>query len=156
MLGGLVYMPTSSSQSSTSQKQVDFNRDILPILRASCFSCHGPDKQRGGLRLDRPKDALKGGVSGVALLPGKSGDSLLVKRITGQEEPRMPMGAVPLSSRQIDLIRAWIDEGADWRDSAAGEVHWAYLKPVRPNLPKVKNKAWPRNPIDYFVLARME
>lgn len=156
MLGGLVYTSASPPQSATSQKRVDFNRDILPILRASCFSCHGPDKQRGGLRLDRPEGALKGGVSGAVLLPGKSGDSLLVKRITGQEEPRMPMGAAPLSSRQIALIRAWIDEGADWRDSEAGEGHWAYLKPVRPDLPKVRNKAWPRSPIDYFVLARME
>ena len=115
----------------------------------------------GGLRLDSSK-ALEGGLSGKAILPGKSADSLLVKMIGGQiEGKRMPMTGDPLSDEQIALIRRWIDDGASWPGESAGasepdQKHWAYVPPVRPSLPNVKNKSWVRNPIDQFVLARLE
>lgn len=115
----------------------------------------------GNLRLDSRK-AFEGGFSGQAIIPGKSAESLLVKMIAGQVEgKRMPMAGEPLSAEQIGLIRAWIDQGASWPEDLAESAgterrHWAYLPPVRPKPPEVKNRAWLRNPIDAFVLARLE
>ena len=114
----------------------------------------------GGLRLDSSR-ALAGGLSGKVILPGKSAESPLVKMIGGQiEGKRMPMTGDPLTGEQIGLIRRWIDDGAAWpEDSAAIEPenkHWAYVSPVRPALPEVRSKSWLRNPIDQFVLARLE
>jgi hypothetical protein len=115
----------------------------------------------GGLRLDSPK-ALAGGLSGKVILPGKSAESLLVKMIGGQiEGKRMPMTGDPLTGEQIGLIRRWIDDGAWWpEDSEAASdqdhKHWAYVPPVRPVLPEVKDRGWVRNPIDLFVLSRLE
>ncbi len=136
--------------------KVDFGRDVLPILKASCLQCHGAERKEGGLRLDQKMLAMRGGVSGADIVAGKGAQSKLVQRIVGAGGlPRMPIGFAPLSSRQIAAIRAWIDQGADWPDSASAK-HWAYVKPVRPVLPKVKNAGWVRNPIDNFVLARLE
>jgi len=115
----------------------------------------------GGLRLDSSK-ALAGGLSGKVILPGKSAESLLVKMIGGQiEGKRMPMTGDPLTEEQVGLIRRWIDDGAAWpEDSAAAagqdHKHWAYVPPGRPSLPEVRNSSWVRNPIDLFVLSRLE
>jgi len=140
---------------------VDFVRDVRPILRAHCLKCHGPEKPKGQLRLDVRLLALKGGVSGKVILPGKGGESPLVKLLLEEDaEARMPQKAPRLAREKIDTLRRWIDAGAAWPDEAAGEArlekHWAYVKPVRPALPKVKNTAWVRNPIDGFILARLE
>jgi mono/diheme cytochrome c family protein len=140
---------------------VDFARDIKPILDTSCVSCHGPEKQKGGLRLDVKAAALKGGTSGVTIVPGKGKDSPLVHRVLGLgEDDRMPLKKDPLSERQVRLITAWIDQGAQWPEAAGAPVveakHWSFVKPVRPELPKLKDAAWVRNPIDAFVLARLE
>ena len=115
----------------------------------------------GGLRLDSSK-ALAGGLSGKVILAGKSAESLLVKMIGGQiEGKRMPMTGDPLTDEQVGLIRRWIDDGAAWpEDSVAAaepeKKHWAYVPPVRPSLPEVKNKSWAHNSIDLFVLSRLE
>ena len=94
-------------------QNVDYDHDIAPIFQASCVKCHGAGVAMGKLRLDSEAAVLKGGVSGPVIVPGKSGDSLLVKRILGQlGKPRMPMGGAPLSDQQVQLIRAWIDQGA--------------------------------------------
>jgi mono/diheme cytochrome c family protein len=135
--------------------KVDFVRDIQPIFKASCLKCHGPEKPKAQFRVDSRAHALKGGVSGKAILPGKGGDSLLVKLLTSADpEERMPRKAEPLSKDQIDRIRVWIDQGADWPDVAAGagkaETHWAYVKPVRPAPPQGTLA-----PIDAFVRARL-
>src|SRR5437867_3715825 len=140
---------------------VDFTRDIKPILDTSCVSCHGPQKQKGGLRLDVKAAAMKGGTSGVTILAGKGKDSPLVHRVLGLgDEDRMPLKKDPLSERQVQLITAWIDQGARWPEEAGAQVvevkHWSFLKPVRPEMPKLKDAAWVRNPIDAFVLARLE
>lgn len=148
--------------------KVDFARDIAPIFAASCESCHGARKAAGQLRLDVKELAMKGGMSGAIILPGNSKDSRLVHRILGLNgEKQMPLGGDPLTPAQVDLIRRWIDEGAHWPEleSANSKLktqnselpkHWAYVKPVRPAIPNVKNKAWVRNEIDNFVLARLE
>ena len=134
---------------------VDFNRDIRPILSNVCFACHGPDaKQRKAeLRLDVKPGLFGEGATPGVIVPGKLADSELFQRITSKDEDeRMPPADAPrkLTPKQIDLIRRWIEQGADWQQ------HWAYITPKRPALPKVENSAWPRSPIDYFVLARLE
>ena len=134
---------------------VDFVRDVQPILRDACLKCHGEKRPKGQLRLDARLHAMKGGVSGKAILPGKGAESLLVKILLDpDEEVRMPQKADPLPAAQVEILRRWIDEGAVWPDSAAGDakidVHWAYVKPVR-REPAVAAK----NPIDGFVLARL-
>ncbi|CUU37466.1 Planctomycete cytochrome C [Armatimonadetes bacterium DC] len=139
------------------QRKVDFAREVLPIFKASCFPCHGPTKRNGGLRLSNREDAFKGGVSGPAIIPGNAEASLLVKRITGDSEgPRMPKGMTALSPEQIETIKRWINEGAEWPEGAENAKHWAFLKPQRPPIPEVKNRAWVRNPIDAFILHRLE
>jgi mono/diheme cytochrome c family protein len=130
-------------------------REVLPILKASCFQCHGPERQSGGLRLDTRAFALKGGLSGPAITPGSGKASRLLQRLQGVGGARMPLGFAPLSPEQIARISAWIDQGAVW-PADLNRKHWAYVKPVRPAVPKVKTKAWVRNPIDAFVLARLE
>jgi mono/diheme cytochrome c family protein len=139
---------------------VDYQTKIRPIFETSCMPCHGPDQQKSGLRLDARTLALKGGLSGKVILPGNAKDSLMVRRLMGQIAPRMPFERTPLPADKIALIKAWIDKGAPGPDDApAGAktaTHWAYVKPVRPELPVVKRAGWVRNPIDAFVLARLE
>ena len=142
--------------------KVDFVRDVQPIFKAACNDCHGEKKPKGKLRLDAKELALKGGTSGPAIVPGKAKESYLVKRIKGEGgEDRMPLDHPPLTDAQIKTIEKWIDEGAQWPDEASvkGAVikqHWAYVPPVRPAMPEVKDKAWVKNHIDALVLARLE
>src|SRR5205814_9687987 len=103
--------------------------------------------------------ALQGGNSGLAIHPGKGEDSLLVRRVLGLDnKKRMPVDHPALADEHVKIVSAWIDQGATWPDSASGaqEKHWAFAKPVRPELPKVNDSSWPRNAIDYFILARLE
>ncbi|MBZ5609948.1 MAG: PSD1 and planctomycete cytochrome C domain-containing protein [Acidobacteriia bacterium] len=130
---------------------VDFQRDIRPLLAKRCFACHGPDEgsRQAGLRLDTFDGATgkNGGRTGI--VPGSSAQSRVFVRITHPTTPMPPVGE-RLSPTEVDLIKRWIDQGA------AYTRHWAFAKPVRPNLPSVRNQAWPRSGIDYFVLARLE
>ena len=139
---------------------LDYERDVAPVFRARCASCHGPEKQESYLRLDTHAEALKGGMSGSVILPGRSAESLLVRHLTGQASPRMPHEKPPLASDEIVRIVEWIDAGAPGpaaspSDPSAGS-HWAYVKPRRPAVPPVRDAAWVRNPIDAFVRARLE
>ena len=140
-----------------------FAASIRPILAARCYSCHGADLHQNGLRLDSLASLLKGSDSGKVVLPGRGADSILVRRLLAQDRPQMPYGAPPLSRADIQLIRDWIDHGAPGPDSTAvlpapttPARHWAYIKPVRPLLPPVRNLAWCRNSVDRFILARLE
>ncbi len=147
-------------------QQIEFVRDIQPIFESQCVACHGAKKAAGQLRLDGKASALKGGISGSSIVPGNSKASLLLTRILGEGgQAQMPMGGDPLKPEQIELIRQWIDAGAVWveksevgtlKSEEGPAIHWAYKKPVRPTVPVVKNKAWGRNPIDAFILARLE
>lgn len=137
--------------------KVDAARDVLPVLKAHCYLCHSGDRKQGGLRLDSRAFLLQGGVSGNAIAPGNAVGSLLLARLRGEGgKPRMPLGFAPLSDAQIARIRRWIDQGANWPEAAPATQHWAYVRPVRPAAPAVRNRAWVRNPIDAFVLARLE
>jgi hypothetical protein len=144
----------------SSGSRVDFARDIEPVLKSTCLRCHGAEKPKGQLRLDVAALAMKGGVSGVAIRPGDSKGSLLLKLLLSPDpEERMPQKAPPLEKGKIDLIRRWIDEGAPWPE-VAGEArvkkHWAYLKLSRPEVPSTRSPGWSRNPVDAFVRARLE
>jgi hypothetical protein len=145
-------------------RKVEFDRDIRPIFAASCQNCHGPKKQKGGLALHRKAAALAGGDDGPAILPGKSAESRLIRYVAGLDDdhPMPPEGAgKPLGADQVGLLRAWIDQGADWPEDASSLAtetsdHWSFRRPIRPDLPEVKDPSWPRNPVDRFVLARLE
>ncbi|HEV2425499.1 MAG TPA: PSD1 and planctomycete cytochrome C domain-containing protein [Terriglobia bacterium] len=139
-----------------------FATEIRPILAARCYRCHGPDVQQNGLRLDSLQALLAGSETGKIVVPGSSEKSRLMRRLLALDRPQMPYGGPPLPADQIDLIRHWIDSGAPGPDSSAPLAHtapvkyWAYVPPVRPPLPTVKDAAWCRNPIDRFVLAKLE
>jgi mono/diheme cytochrome c family protein len=144
-----------SQVNAAPQNTVEFVRDIQPIFAAHCAKCHGAEKQMAELRLDNKQIAAR------MFVAGNSKDSRLLHRVLGlNNEARMPRGGEPLKPEQIELLRRWIDQGAVWPDNATAEAgvkkHWAYVAPVRPALPEVKNKTWERNAIDRFVLARLE
>lgn len=130
------------------EKPVSFVRDVRPILVKNCYACHGPDdKQRKAkLRFDIEESAKS-----KVIVPGDA-DSELLKRVASHDDDRMPPAKAgsALAPEQIDILKAWVKEGAKWGR------HWAFEKPVRPPLPDVKLADWPRNPIDRFVLARLE
>jgi Protein of unknown function (DUF1549)/Protein of unknown function (DUF1553)/Planctomycete cytochrome C len=132
--------------------QVDFSRDIQPILNQNCVHCHGGVRQKNGVSFIFREDALGVGKSGRrTIVPGKPGASELIARVTSTDpEARMPFHAPPLSPQQISLLRQWIKEGAKWRD------HWAFVAPTPQPLPAVKRADWVRQPLDRFVLARLE
>ncbi|NUM52442.1 MAG: DUF1553 domain-containing protein [Candidatus Hydrogenedentes bacterium] len=132
-----------------SHHTVRFNRDVRPILSENCLKCHGPDeKQRkGGLRLDEFESARE------ALAPGRPDESEVLKRVMSHDpDERMPPAETKttLTEKQLATLRTWIAEGAQY------ESHWAFIQPRRPAVPAVKQTAWPRNPIDDFILARLE
>jgi hypothetical protein len=143
-------------------RTVDFAKDIRPILVEHCYPCHGPDKQKADLRWDTKSSVFKNGEHGPILIPGKSAQSRVIALISGLDpQSIMPPRGERLTATQIGLFRAWIDQGANWVDVAVASAqdkrnHWAFKTPTRPALPVVKRKKWPRNPIDYFVLARLE
>ena len=139
-----------------SAEPIDFNRDIRPILSNHCYECHGPDsKQRkAGLRLDEEQGSqieLKSGVK--AVVPGNLEESELIYRITTSDaDERMPPKDFnkQLSEDQVKLLKAWIKQGGNY------QKHWSFIAPQKAQLPKVRQTKWPRNPIDYFVLSRLE
>jgi hypothetical protein len=136
---------------------VDFGRDVQPLLAGHCYECHGAENQKGKLRLDNRGSAMRQG-EGAIILPGKAAQSELYRRVTlpkGHEDI-MPNRGEPLSKAQTDLIRDWINEGAVWPTNFAAARHWSYVAPVRPSPPPIKNRKWPKNEIDCFVLSRLE
>src|SRR5262249_29173571 len=143
---------------------IDFAADIRPLLQKNCFSCHGPEHQEGGLRLDQRQRALDGGDSGAEIVAGKSAESRLVRVIAGIDEDfgQMPPKGkgTPFTAAEVSLVRAWIDQGAKWPDesklAAAASKHWSLQPVVQPRVPAVQEPAWLRQPIDAFVLARQE
>ncbi len=154
-----VPVPTAGTAGAA---QVDYARNVEPILRSSCYGCHGGAQPKSQLRLDVKSAAMRGGIDGAVIMPGSSDKSRLIQRVEGRGgEPRMPYNGTPLAPEQIATLRRWIDEGADWPESAEARnesppKHWAYVKPVKPVPPVVKQAALVRNPIDNFVLARLE
>ena len=120
---------------------VEFTRDIEPILRVRCQGCHGAALQSSGLRLDNPKDALAGGYSGAVIRPGNSAESRLIHMVAAiQKGEVMPPKGPRLTPEQVGILRAWIDQGAEYPDALSVTVtrrrdHWAFKPPQRPPLP---------------------
>jgi hypothetical protein len=142
----------------------DFSRDVQPLFNAHCLACHGPKLQVHGLRLDQKASALKGGESGVpAIVPGKSEQSLLIRYVSATSEVVMPPSGPHLTAEEISLLRTWIDQGANWPEEnstnsgtqAKSSNHWAFQPITRPTVPSIKS-AWIKNPIDAFVLAKLQ
>ncbi len=155
-LTSVAWMASWVGSWGASQTHIDFNREIRPILSEHCYACHGPDegKRKAGLRLDVEQEAFKSLKSGErAIVAGYPSKSALVSRINSSDpDEKMPPAehGKPLSPAQSKVLVQWITEGAKW------QKHWAFIPPERSSLPQVKQKTWPRNPIDTFVLKRLE
>src|SRR5262245_4970101 len=144
----LGWVRNGSPAESAPRQRVDFQRDIQPILERRCYECHGPNKQKNGVRFDRKATVFNGGDSGKPLiLAGHNSESPLIQRVTASDPDEvMPKKGERLTEAQVTLLKQWIDEGAPWPEAASQEKkHWAYISPVRSPLPKVRNVSWPRN-----------
>src|SRR5262249_35018426 len=145
-----------SAAATAAADAVAFNRDIRPILSENCFPCHGADSasRKASLRLDRFEDAiLPRKDSQPAIVPGKPEASALVSRINATDPDDLmppPKTRKVLTAQQKDLLKQWIGAGAKY------QPHWSLIPPVQADLPKVQNRRWVRNPIDNFILARLE
>ncbi|MFO0892060.1 MAG: DUF1553 domain-containing protein [Isosphaeraceae bacterium] len=132
-------------------EKLEYNRDIRPILAENCFACHGPDSaaRKADLRLDQREAAIAAG----ALKPGDPDESELIARVNSSDADEvMPPPSLnkTLTARQKDLLTRWVKEGGEY------QLHWSLIAPSRPPLPRVKDEAWVRNPIDRFILAGLE
>ncbi|HVC96300.1 MAG TPA: PSD1 and planctomycete cytochrome C domain-containing protein [Pirellulales bacterium] len=154
--------PTAKELPLSAEQAVDFVRDIQPLLAKRCHSCHGAEKAEASLRLDTKDEAFEGGVNGPAFTPGKSTESRLIQFVSGvnDEGTVMPPDGQPLSAAEIGLLRAWIDQGALWPDDAAEARkhadHWSFQPVRRLEPPVVRHTDHVRNPVDAFVLAKLE
>jgi hypothetical protein len=156
--------------------RVDFDRDVRPILERSCWKCHGPDRHKGGVRFDRREGALAAGDSGrTAIRPGRAQESELIRRVeAANADERMPPRGTPLSRGQVEILRSWIEQGANWPQSRAGPTrartggrralvvtdqdrrHWSYLPLKAVALPAPREAPWCRTPVDRFIVAALE
>jgi len=140
-------------ETTTAGESVDFGREVLPILSDKCFHCHGPDPKarKANLRLDVQEGAFR--KEDPIIVPGKSDESELVLRVLStdaDEQMPPPTSNRSLTPEQISTLKRWVDQGAKWGK------HWAFVPPAHHTPPKTKHESWPRNPIDRFVLARLE
>jgi mono/diheme cytochrome c family protein len=170
-LAALVFLPPAGGQDAA-KDAVDFVTQIEPLLSQNCHKCHGPDHQKGGLRLDRRDAALRGGDStDHVLVPGKSARSDLIARLRSSDpDLMMPPKGKRLPREQVDLLSRWIDAGAAWPETAVSaspvapgraitpeqRSYWAF-QPIRnPAVPAVRHAERVRTPVDAFILARLE
>lgn len=148
----LIALLGSSAQSGEQAGSVDFATQVKPLLARRCFACHGPETEEGGLRLDDAESALRELDSGAhAIVLGDADASELIARVTSEDEfMRMPPEGKPLTREEVDTLKRWINEGAEWKK------HWAFIPPKHHEPPQVQNQAWVKNPIDAFILDRIE
>jgi hypothetical protein len=136
--------------------QVEFNRDIRPILSDRCYTCHGPDesKRLSALRFDTESGAKADLGGRFAIVPRDTANSELIRRVTSDDPARrMPPaygGHARLTDPEIELLTRWVEQGAEWQG------HWSFVTPTRPTLPTVSDGAWPKNAIDHFILERLD
>ncbi len=157
-LYAIVTVYGASAAEPTPARTIDFNREIRPILSNACFTCHGPDRgARKGLavplRLDTEEGARADLGDHAAIVPGKPDESEALRRISSEDlSERMPppKSGKKLSAHEVELLKTWVEQGAPYAK------HWAYVKAIRPELPKLQNTDRARNPLDHFVLARLE
>jgi Protein of unknown function (DUF1553)/Protein of unknown function (DUF1549)/Concanavalin A-like lectin/glucanases superfamily/Planctomycete cytochrome C len=152
---GLSGLPLRAQNPALARPPVDFQRVVRPILSENCFHCHGPDAntRMADLRLDTREGVFAKRENGAPVVPGNLQASLVYQRITqGDPALRMPPESSHkvLTDAQKDILKRWIADGATWKE------HWSFVSPSRSSLPVVKKKEWVRNPIDAFVLAKLE
>ena len=154
VLTGLLWLPVFG--------EVSYSEDVAPLFARHCLVCHGESLQQSGFRLDRRDAAIRGGSSGPAIVPGDASASALIRRLEGHEGlQQMPPGG-PLPADDVETIRLWVDQGAPWdapgdvASAAAATGHWAFRPNRRPPVPDVRREEWVRNPVDAFVLAKLE
>lgn len=156
VLSALALVIALASNAAAEETEISYRHDILPLLSDRCFKCHGPDSatRHAGLRLDRAEDAYRELDSGLtAIVPSSPDESAVLERIeTDDPDFAMPPSesGKTLSAEEKALIRRWIESGAVF------EPHWAFVAPVRPEVPDVEHRGLVKNPIDAFVLARLE
>ena len=157
---GIVLLWASAAAAAGADK-VDFAKDIQPLFKARCYGCHGSQQQMSGLRLDAKDAALHGGYSGPLFKAGDSSNSTLIHRVSGDKGfAAMPPVGPRLAPREVSLLRAWIDQGANWPETGTPVVtarkssHWSFQPLTHPAIPQLAN-AWVRNPVDTFILARL-
>ena len=141
----------SFAVSASADDAVLYNRDVRPVLAENCFACHGPDKaaRQADLRLDLRESAIKA----EALVPNKPDASEAIRRIFSADKAEQmppPASHKKLTKQQKDLLRRWVAAGAEY------QPHWSFIRPIRGPLPLVKNTRWEKNPIDRFILAKLE
>jgi hypothetical protein len=155
LIAWTVIFAAQGSRPGLAGSPIDFDREIRPILSEYCYACHGPDQKarKADLRLDRKEDAFRDRSGYAVIVPGRVDEGELIQRITSQDSdlmmPPRKFKKRP-SSKQIELLIRWIKDGAKW------EGHWSYTLPASVSVPPVRDRRWPRNPIDHFVLARLE
>lgn len=136
------------------EEKIDFSAQVKPILNKRCISCHGGVKRNAEYSLLFRHEALDTAESGkVPIIPGDPHNSEMIRRITANDsEVRMPYKEEPLTREEIDILTQWIKEGAQWGD------HWAYLPPVKTEVPKAEfaSESWPKSDIDYFILSKLK
>jgi len=152
----MAMLVSAGTLAADADERLDFNRDVRPILARNCLRCHGPDEshREAGLRLDVRAAATSELDSGaIAIVPGDPQSSELMERVTSEDEfLRMPPPETrqSLTADQLATLQRWIEQGAPYAE------FWSFVPPQRPQLPPVQQRDWPRNPIDFFVLARLE
>ena len=150
--GATIWARHNQPEQDAASQRVDFNRDIRPLFNAHCITCHGGVKQAGGVSFSYREQALGKGKSGRSIaVPGNPRASEMIARVTSRDpEYRMPLHQQPLNQAQIALLRRWIAQGAPW------ENYWAFVPPKPQTLPRVQDSGWVRQPLDRFILARLE
>src|SRR3954451_7956218 len=152
---GVTAQATNLPSDAPVPARIDYSRDVRPILSDTCFKCHGfdPATRKGKLRLDTRESAVADRGGYAAIVPGKPDTSEAFKRLVPHDpDDLMPpeKSGLKLTPRQVAIFRKWIEQGAEYK------AHWSFVPPVWPDLPAVKDAKWVRNPIDRFVLARLE
>ncbi len=150
-------------------EKVSFEQEVLPLFQQKCHHCHGSSQQNSGLDLRTREDVLRGGLQGPAMVPGEPQESRLYRRAAGLEEPSMPLDG-RLSGDEIEILRRWIAEGAEWDNqpmpgtvsshrpapeqpvARSDREWWSFQKPSRPPIPRVETADWNRNPVDAFLM----
>jgi len=153
-----LFWPPSTAPIPASEEAAVEYRHVETILRRHCFRCHNDSKQEGGLNLTR-REAIFGQSDSLEaiVVPGKADESLLIARVSDHEYgDLMPLDAAALPPQQIQKLTAWINQGADWPESAEPATHWAYLPVIRPDVPSTAGNDWGRNAVDPFVLRKLQ
>jgi hypothetical protein len=156
----LVALPLGAQSADTDSVNF-FEMNVRPVLHL-CAQCHSDQNPTSGLSLESRQGVLKGGIRGPAVISGKPDESTLIRAIEHSGDLKMPPGS-KLSANQVASLRKWVESGVPWPDGGVSRrqetkavEHWAFRAPARPPQPQVKNSKWVRNPIDAFILARLE